>query len=780
MRGSDSLELNSVALIGSYVPRRCGIATFTKDLRDSVANLGVETLVLAMDDVAEGYEYPNEVKFQLRAFQRADYVTAADVLNINQVDALIVQHEYGIYGGPDGWYVLDLMNSARMPIITTLHTVLTEPSEGQAQVMLELAKLSERLVVMSHFAAQVLQEVYEVPRRQIAVIPHGIPDVPFVDPVFYKDQFGLEGRKVMLTFGLMSPGKGIEYAIQALPKIRERHPDLVYVVLGATHPHVLKKEGNAYRNSLERLADKLGVRDQVVFHNRFVTLEELCGYIGAADLYVTPYLNKMQIVSGTLAYAAGAGKAVLSTPYWYAEELLADERGRLIEFKSPQSIANAVTDLLNNELELNAMRKRAYMHCRPMVWKEVGQNYLRLAREVLAERCDRPRPVFYLRAKPSEVGTLPEVNLAHLRHLTDDTGILQHAVYAIPDRHHGYCSDDNSRAIQAVLMHYDLYNDDTVLPLLSTYFSFLYHAFDFQTKRFRNFMSYDRRWLPEEESEDVHGRCVNALGWAASLAPNEPTQSLAVRLLQQALEPLEHFVSPRAIAFAIVGIHRYLQKFQGDSIARRIRADLAYRLHEFFARNAGPGWPWCEEIVTYDNAKLPHALILSGQWIPDSRLLEQGLQTLEWLVDLQLDKEGTVRLIGNRGWLTRDGHRAHFDQQPIEVMSLIEACAEVYRCTQDKLWLQRARAFLGWFLGNNDTQTVIYDFATGGCRDGLHPDGPNLNEGAESTLAWLISILTVNELYRRVGFEPAPKIKVGSRSRGEDAEPTAEKGSTSA
>jgi glycosyltransferase involved in cell wall biosynthesis len=741
----DRPEVQSVALVGSYVPRRCGIGTFTKDLHDAIA-AEVRAIVLAMDDVAEGYDYPPEVRFQIRAGKRADYVNAADLLNINRVDIAIIQHEYGIFGGQDGGYVLDLVKQLRMPVITTLHSVLTEPSPGQAKILLELSKFSDRFVVMSEFAVKVLREVYEVLPKKIAMIPHGIPDVPFVDPAFHKDQFGLEGRTVLLTFGLLSPGKGIEFAIRALPEIRENRPDVVYVVLGATHPHVLKREGDAYRNSLERLAENLGVRDCVAFHNRFVTLEELCGFIGATDIYLTPYLNKAQAVSGTLAYAMGAGKAVVSTPYWYAEELLADGRGRLCPFKDSESLAQNITELLENERGRNAIRKRAYLFCRNMIWKEVGSSYLRLAREILEERSRQPRPVFFVRSKRSDLESLPDVNLAHLRTLSDDTGIIQHAACAVPDRRHGYCTDDNARALIVAMMYMDQYADESVLPLASTYLSFVHHAFDSESRRFRNFMSFDRKWLEQVGSEDVHGRSLWALGVTTALAKHEAYLSLAARLFQEAVETAESFTSPRAWAFAIVGIHAYLKRFQGDSAARRIRTELAGRLYEQFERNSGPDWPWCEDVVTYANARLPHALILSGQWLPDSRMLEQGLRSLEWIVNHQLAGDGVVRLIGNQGWFTRSGHRAGFAQQPVEAMTLVDACAEAFRATQQPIWKERARAFAGWFLGSNATRAVMYDFATGGCRDGLHPDGPSLNQGAESTLAWLLALLTLNEL----------------------------------
>ena len=742
-------SVQTTALVGSYVPRRCGIATFTKDLRDAIASENNRrTMVLAMDDTEAGYAYPPEVRFQVQANRLSDYELAADVLNINQVEAVLVQHEFGLYGGRAGDNIITLMRRLRMPILTTLHTVLTEPTQDQRAVMHHLADLSDRLVVMSERGIEILTDVYGIPEEWVAMIPHGIPDVSFVDSVFFKDRFGLEGRRIMLTFGLLSPGKGIEVAIKALPKIVEDHPDVCYIVLGAIHPQIFKREGNAYLNKLERLAERLGIREHVLFHNRFVSFDELCGYLGAADIYVTPYPNAAQIVSGTLAYAMGTGKAVVSTPYWYAEEMLADGRGRLFPFNDSDALASAVNDLLDNPVEHAAMRKRAYMHCRPMIWKEVARNYLQVAQDVVSERLEHPRPVFPVQTPRSRHTSLPDINLEHMRTLTDDTGIFQHAVYSIPDRHHGYCTDDNARALAAAMMYWDLNEEASILPLARTYLSFLHHAFNPEIGRFRNFMTFDRNWLEEMGSEDVHGRSIWGLGLAVSMAPDDAVLALASRLLCDSLEGIESTQSPRSWAFALVGIHAYLKRYSGDSYVRRVRETLACKLLKQFQDNASEEWPWCEDIITYDNAKLPHALILSGRWLHDKEMLEQGLNSLEWLVEQQIEEDSKVTIIGNQGWMTRDGHRAPFDQQPVDAMSVIEACAEAYRCTGDTKWTQHTQAFLDWFQGNNLLEGVLYDSVTGGCRDGLQTNGPNQNEGAESTLAWIISLLTMTRLQR--------------------------------
>lgn len=752
------MKVQTAGLVSSYFPRQCGLATFTKDLRDAMAETGkFAPMVLAVDDQLAGYAYPPEVRFQIQAGRLADYQTAADLLNINQIDVVYLQHEFGIFGGRAGEHAFALAQNLRMPLVSTLHTVLSAPSADQRAATRRLADLSDRLVVMCRAAADILKGTYGVPGNRIEVIPHGIPDVPFTDPTLQKEQFGLAGKPILLTFGLLSPGKGLEVVVEALPRILERHPGAVYVVLGAIHPHVYRRDGNAYLATLKRLAEKRGVADHVVFHSRFVALEELLAFLGAADIYVTPYPGADQISSGTLAYALGAGKAVVSTPFLYASELLADGRGRLFPFGDAEALARVVVDLLDNAPAREEMRKRAWEHGRNMVWKSVAGDYLRLGEKVMGERVSRPRPVAPFRVPRPDLQGLPDISWAHLRTLTDDTGIIQHALYATPERARGYTTDDNARALSAAMLYHDLTGDDSILPLSRIYLSFLRHAFDEKTRRFRNIMSYDRRWKAREVFEDdVQGRALWALGMTAALAREEATKTLAGRLFFEALQPVATFTSPRAWAFTLVGIHAYLRRYSGDSFVRRARTELAGLLAGLFRNRPSPDWPWCETKVTYDNAKIPHALILAGQWIPDAAMLKQGLESLDWLVRLQLDGTGKVSLIGNQGWMTKGKGRARFDQQPVDAMALVEACAEAWRATRDPLWRDRARRFLWWFLGNNDTESLIYDFETGGCRDGLQSTGPNLNEGAESTLAWLISLITVHDLLREEAAEAPP------------------------
>ena len=737
------------ACLGTYVPRRCGIATFSHDLCDAICQeLENEQAChfVAVNDNPDGYAYPSRVRFEVRQEQNADYKLAGDFLNIRNLDLLMVQHEYGIFGGDAGSHLLSMLRDVAMPVVTTMHTVLHEPNRDQWKVTRELVELSDRVVVMANRADQILREVYDAPPEKVVMIPHGIPDVPFVDPAFHKDQFGVEGRTVLLTFGLLSPGKGIEHVIRALPELIVDHPDLVYIVLGATHPHVLKQSGEQYRHQLQRLAEEVGVLEHVIFENSYVDLEELCQFIGAADIYVTPYLGAEQIVSGTLIYALGSGKAVVSTPYSYAEEMLAEDRGRLVPFEDSKAIAREVHDLLDHEVDRQAMRKKAYMFTRNAVWNEVARAYLEVFREVrqqpLVRRVTKARPA----SKTSVLHAVPELKTDHVRAMTDDVGMLQHSRYTVPDRNHGYCTDDNARALIFALQAYRLTQAPELLQMATTYLSFLQHAYNPANGRFRNFMSYDRRWQEEVGSDDSHGRALWSLGFAVADAPTVGLRAAALDLFGQALQAAESLVAPRAWAFTLVGNHAYLRRYSGDSEARRIRETLANRLFDMFQAQAIDEWPWPEDRLTYANAKLPHALLMSGQWMQRGDMIDMGLRSLEWLLEVKTEPDGILSPIGNKGWYPRDGRPARFDQQPIEVHALVEACIEAYNVTADERWLVEARRCFDWFLGKNPLNKTLYNYETGGCCDGLQSSGVNENEGAESTLAWLLSLLAVRSL----------------------------------
>jgi glycosyltransferase involved in cell wall biosynthesis len=744
--------IGSVAVIGNYVPRQCGIATFTTDLVDALTTEApdINCWTVAMNDSPEGYAYPEKVRFEINQNTLTDYSIASEFLNISQADIVCVQHEYGIFGGPAGSHILKLLGELRMPVVTTLHTVLKDPAPEYREVMRTITSLSDKLIVMSHKAVDFLKEIYGVPDNKIAFIHHGIPDTPFMDPNYYKDQFGVEGRKVLLTFGLLSPNKGIETMLQAIPKVIKKHPDVTCIILGATHPHILESQGEEYRISLQQLVRKLNISDHVIFQNRFVELKELCEFLGTADIYISPYPEEAQITSGTLAYAMGTGKAVISTPYWYATEMLAEGRGKIVPFNNPEAMAEQIIGLLNNDTERHMIRKKAYTFSREAIWKEVARKYLGVFSAVRTERAQHPRPrhTYVENIKTITKFELPELKLDHLKTLTDDTGILQHATHTIPNRAHGYCTDDNARALMVATMgqKYLTKNNKYFNSLSNQYLSFLLYAFNAETGRFRNFMSYSRQWLEDVGSEDSHGRALWGLGKAVAFLDNPGQLALTTTLFNQALKTTEHFISPRAIAFTLVGMHAYLFKFSGDTEVRRIREFLANKLFNQFKQNATKDWPWVEDTLTYANGKLPHALLLCGQWLQRKDMIDMGLRSLKWLLTLQTEK-GHFVPIGSNGWYEKNGPRARFDQQPIESNSMIEACVEAFNITRNKAWISSAVMCFNWFLGQNDLNMPLYDAKTGGCRDGLEADGINQNEGAESTLAWLLSLMTLQKLY---------------------------------
>lgn len=742
-----------VAFIGTYPPRQCGIATFTFDLATEVAKImgespleGRQVQVLAVNNIFTGYKYGPEVCFEIREQQKMDYREAADFLNVSQNEVICLQHEYGIFGGKSGSHIINLLGNLKKPVVTTLHTILREPSEEQARVLKEVCLRSTLVVVQAQKAIELLVDIYGVPEEKIVFIPHGAPDVPFLDSSYYKDQFQAEGRRVLLSFGLLNPNKGIEVAIDAMSTVIKKFPDVIYVVLGATHPELKRRWGEAYRLWLEMLVKEKGLTEHIIFHNRFVSLEQLTKFLLMSDIYLTCSLSREQIVSGTMAYAVACGKAIISTPYWYAQEILAENRGLLVPFRDAGALADQLCDLLVNERELNALRRRAYQFGRQMVWREVANMYMETFTRALQEygRLNlRPR----IRGRAIPQPSLPEVQLDHLRLMTDETGILQHAIFTIPNRYHGYSTDDNARAVLVTVLNWHLFKDEAVLPLMQIYLSFLHHALNEETGRFRNFMSYDRRWLEEIGSEDCHGRALWALGATVNYAPNETILTFAARMFDLALPGCEFLTYARAWAYSLLGCIAYLKRFGGSSEARRIGEILARHLAELFSQNSSPDWPWAEEIVTYDNARLPQALITAGRWLNDSHLVELGLNSLEWLVQIQTDPhDGHLSPIGNKGWFPRGGTKAQFDQQPIEVAALVDACHEAYLATRQKIWFEKIYRCFNWFLGDNDVHEAVYDFSSTGCRDGIHSSGVNMNQGAESTLAWLLVLHRMHEI----------------------------------
>jgi glycosyltransferase involved in cell wall biosynthesis len=776
-------------MLGNHAPRQCGIATFTTDLSEAIGTElpGLDCFVLAMNDAGRRHAYPGRVRFEIAEADLDSYRRAADFLNVNTVDVLSVQHEYGIFGGKAGSHVLALLRELRMPIVTTLHTILAEPNPLQRAAMDELTELSERLVVMSEHGADLLRETHGVPIEKIDLIPHGIPLLPPAPRS--KDRLGVEGKQVILTFGLLSPDKGIENVIDALPRILERYPDTIYIVLGATHPHVKERHGETYRLMLESRAQRLGVDSSMIFYNRFVSQAELTEFLSAADIYVTPYLKAEQITSGTLAYAVGSGKAVISTPYWYARELLAEGRGVLVPWRDPVAIADAVVDLLGDDRKRRALCERAAAYGRDMVWPAVARSYVRSFERARREHAQRLSTVFQAKTLARRPAELPETSLEHLHLMTDHTGLLQHAAFNVPRYDDGYCLDDNARGLVVMALVDDAGTEDRKLvrALEARYLAFVRHAWNARIGRFRNFMSYTREWLEECGSEDSHGRAIWALGTVVGRSGDPGQQTLGGHLFHGALPAVMAFSSPRAWAFSLIGIDEYLRAFQGDTSVQAVRTALSERLLGLFHRTSDTEWPWFEDRLTYCNARLSHALLVSGSRMDREEMVAVGLRSLEWLMSLQISKEGYFAPIGSNGFYVRGQPRAAFDQQPVEASAMISACLEAFRLTDDERWAAHARRAFSWYLGQNQLQQALYDPTTGGCRDGLHEGSVNENQGAESTLSFLLALLEMRaadrvtemaERARRSAAKSDTEHRIPARSADQDARPAEQETTT--
>ncbi len=739
-----------IAFLGDFLPRLCGIATFTHDLCEAVSAVvpSAECYAVAVNDREEGYAYSSRVHAELFENDLATYRRAADYLNFNNADVLCVQHEFGIYGGPAGSHLLALLEEVRMPVVTTLHTVLHEPDVLQRKLMKKLLKRSDRVIVMAEKGREILVDTYALALDKIDVIPHGIPDVAFTDSEVFKGQFGVHGREVLMTFGLLGPGKGIEFVIKALPEITRRFPNVVYLILGATHPQLVAHEGESYRLSLERLAEDLGVKEHVIFYNGFVSKEDLNEFIGATDIYLTPYLNEAQITSGTLAYVFGAGRAVVSTPYWHAQELLSDDRGVLVPFRDPKAIAHAVIDLLDDPDRMAKTRETAYHLGREMIWPAVACRYVDAFRHAFSDLDSAPRAAFAdwtLAGRPFE---LPRSRLDHIVRMSDGTGIFQHAIFNVPDFVHGYCTDDNARAFILCNMLDDLGGKPTRVDLESLatrYLAFLASALNRDSGRFRNFMSHQRQWLEETGSEDSHGRALWALGTGVGRSRNRGRRRLSADLFEIGLPAVRLFTSPRAWAFTLIGIHGFLREHPDNTAVKAIGIILTDQLLELWERFTEDDWRWFESYVTYDNARICQALLLCSRWMPDplkaQRAHDIALESLRWLASIQTSPSGCFRPIGSNGFYSRGGVRADFDQQPVEAQAMVSACLEAFQVTQEPIWTLEARRAFDWFLGRNDLGLPLYDSGTGGCGDGLHADRVNENQGAESSLAFHLALV---------------------------------------
>jgi len=742
--------LRRLAFIGNSLPRHCGIATFTTDLQQAISapRPGLETSIVAMTDHGQAYDYPASVALQIKDGNIEDYARAADFLNASRFDTVCLQHEFGIFGGEAGAHILVLLSRLTMPVVTTFHTVLAKPTAAQCAVMGRIIEASSKVVVMARKGRELLASVYQVPNDKIEVIAHGIPDAAFVGPDAAKAKLGFGGRSVILTFGLLSPNKGIEVMIDAMPSILKRRADAVYVVLGATHPNLVREKGEAYRKSLMARVRELGVEDHVVFLDQFVDQPTLLEFISMCDVYVTPYLNEAQMTSGTLAYSFGLGKPVVSTPYWHARELLADGRGVLIPFGDAAAAGREIAKLLTDDARRQAMCQRAYAVSRSMTWERIAERYMSVFENA------RQGPWLKAFARPDKtlpgplIPVVPDMQIGHFLSMCDDTGLFQHAVHSVPDRSHGYCVDDNARAL---LLACALNNPgERPLPefLTSRFAAFVQHAWNPDNKRFRNFMGFNRDWLEDFGSEDSHGRTLWALGEAARSDASASRRRWAAALFAEALPTAEAFGSPRAWGFTLLGLEAYCAVVPMDLHARDVRLALADRLMTILAFVETPGWVWFEAGLAYDNARLPQALMLTGMATKTPAYVDAGLKSLRWLMTQQTAPAGHFRPVGTAGFGEARQHPCTFDQQPVEATATIAACLAAWLADGDAEWKAIATRVFAWFLGSNDLSVALVDPETGSCRDGLHPDRANENRGGESVLSYLLSLAEIRQLAR--------------------------------
>ncbi len=753
-----------VAFISTFPPRKCGIATFTSDLiknTTSAAKGSFEPLVVAMQS-HRNLRYSEPVKFEIRENVKSDYICAADYINFSHVDLVCVQHEFGLFGGEAGAYLSLLLNRLKAPVIATLHTVLDDPGEAQRQSTLDVCDASYKVITMNERGVSMLRDIYGISTEKIELIAHGIPDLPFVDSSYYKHKFGMEGRRTILTFGLLNQNKGIEVMLEAMPAIVHAEPSALYIVLGMTHPSVRKYEGESYRFRLQRMVKDLGLQEHVIFHNRFVDDKELHNFLCAADIYVTPYLKREQLTSGTLSFAVGTGKAVVSTPYWAAMELLAEGRGKLVPFGDSPKLAEDIVEILRNDALFYSLRGSAYDYGRSRTWPKIGQIYWKL---FSAKRL----PVHVAAKAPLSAAEtisnieVPEPSVDHLRRLTDDTGLYQHAKFTIPDRDFGYCTDDNARAVIAMTRYYAQYSEPQALELLDVYLSFILHA-QKRDGSIRNFLDFDRTWPRDEPASDAFGRVLWAFGTLMASPPSPSYLSVIKDRFDRSVRYVEK-QHPRGMACSILGMSYYLKQFPGASDIKRQLEIAADGLVAQYEENHWPDWHWFEDVLTYDNAVLPKALFVAGLTLENDKYRELAEKTCDFLLANTFNGEH-FSFIGNNGWYERGGTRATFDQQPVEAAGTVMMLRAAYDATQNKNFLTLQRKAFDWFLGENDLHTPLYDFTTKGCSDALMAGGVNINQGAESTLSFLLALLAIVESYTLIGnvkaakAGPAPQIDI--------------------
>lgn len=737
-----------LAYLSTYGPRLCGLATFNKNLLSAISgnkSINDESIVIALNDSDNltQYDYPDEVKYIIRQENQKDYIRAANYINTSLADAVIMEHEYGIYGGESGVYVLPFVARLKKPLIVILHTVLNKPDHMQLTILREISRYASKVVVMSKKAVELLESVYGINHSNIEVIEHGVPDYDDDHVNMIKKTPQFKNKKILLTFGLIGRSKGLETMINALPKIVKHYPDVVYVVLGNTHPTIIKNVGEEYRDSLKKLSRKLGVEDHLIFLNKFVTEEELLEYLTGCDIYVTPYLNEEQITSGTLSYAVGAGAAVVSTPYWHAVELLDNERGVIFDFKDHDGLSNVVIDLFDDTEKLKRYKLNAFNYGLTLRWSKIGEQYLKLLEGIVGvySSSDYNEDDFII-----DPELMPKFDLAHISRLTDDTGIVQHAKYGIPNLKEGYCLDDNSRALILATISYKLNKSKTALSLLPIYLSYIQYM-QLDDGNFRNFLSFSRNYLDEVGSEDSFGRTIWSLGYLINNSPNNSYKEFAKDLFYKAVDHFDKLEHLHGIANTMVGICSYLRWNKNDGYVREKLDKLALKLKNAYHSERTEDWSWFKEKMTYDNGIFPLALICHYEVTEDHSSLEIGLSSLDFLTSKTVIDD-YLNPVGNEGWLFKDGSAsALYDQQAIETMAMVLVYYKAYLIVKDRKYLHLMNLSYQWFMGENSLNLPLFDYETKGCGDGLKVNGVNRNQGAESTLAYWISHVCILEAH---------------------------------
>lgn len=730
-------DLDCVLFVGTYPPRECGIATFTRDLSDALENRffsHLRTKILAMNNNGVNvYNYPKKVIFQIRDSEKKDYLRIAEKINKNpSIKIVSIQHEFGIFGGDYGIYLIDFLKHLNKPKIITFHSILPEPERERVRVVRKIAANVDEIVVMTSSGVDILKNKYGLNENMIKVIPHGIPAVDFEKQSNMKKQLGYEGKIVLMSFGMMNSGKGYEYVIEALPELVKKFPNLIYLIIGATHPVVRKNEGESYRNFLDKRIKDLGMQNNVKFYNKYVTNAEIIQYLKATDVYISSVLTPEQITSGTLAYALGCGRAAVSTPFIHAKDLISHGLGVLTEdFRNSVSFRDAIFSLLSDQNKLRDMEETAYEFTRKMTWPNVALSY----GEEIRRYMDLPEVCFE---------RLPKVRTHHIRKMTDDFGMLQFARYSKPLLNSGYTLDDNARALMVAAKLYARNKDPKFLELTKVYLNYIKFV---QTAdgKFYNFVNKKKIVDSSSWSEEAQGRAMRALGFLTSVQvlPKSLRQE-AENMMFSSMKTIPDIKSSRAISSVVTGIYYYNKENYSKQNVEIIRR-LADALVELYEHHASDDWKWFEPELTYANSKIAEALLYAYMTTQNEKYFRTGIESLDFLNSKTFEGELFVP-IGQNGWYKRGGQRAYFDQQPIDVATSVRTLVLAYKLTKNPDYEKKALTAFHWFLGRNALKQVVYNERTGGCFDGIDEKDANLNQGAESTLAYLNARLVIDEL----------------------------------